>query len=364
MSARYELVTDARIEQMLRGRSRGPDAGLLGEVLRLVDATPQPDRRVWMSGRLPGRTLALAALLVLLGALAGAAIIGGLNKRPAPPSVMPQYHHNGSILVLDGGVPRQIVKIGGEQTAVRAEIPYVGNVGRISWSPDGMQVAYSHPDAVWVLDVGTGEQRNLFECPLHNDRCIGAWSPLGTEIAVANGGTIFVITPDGASRSRFSPGVGTIYALSWAPDGSQLAFSTDGFTDFGSSTLFVVNRDGTGLHALPDAAFPASTIFDVAWSPDGSRIAFIDSGEAWSNLDGWHLAVVTVAPDGRQRSVLADAGSCFCLGAGPSGLTWSPDGTRLAVGRVGEGLYLFGPDGTDYGKVSDAWEYPDWRPVP
>ena len=76
------------------------------------------------------------------------------------------------------------------------------------------------------------------------------------------------------------------------------------------------------------------------------------------------LSLVGIDPDGRHREVIADAGACFCIGFNVGGLAWAPDGTLLAVGKPGEGLFLIGTDGSLVRKVAEEWEYPAWRPVP
>jgi hypothetical protein len=78
--------------------------------------------------------------------------------------------------------------------------------------------------------------------------------------------------------------------------------------------------------------------------------------------------VDVVAPDGSGRRELLPAGRCFCLGLWP-GLTWSPDGTQLALVIPGpeghEGLYVADADGSHLRLVRDgAWGRPSWQPVP
>jgi hypothetical protein len=81
MTAGSPLVTDAQIEGMLRDRSVSPPPLLLGDVLRLVDATPQRRALPW---QVPGRSrwlLAFAVLALLVVALAGAIAIGSRPPR-------------------------------------------------------------------------------------------------------------------------------------------------------------------------------------------------------------------------------------------------------------------------------------------
>jgi eukaryotic-like serine/threonine-protein kinase len=97
------------------------------------------------------------------------------------------------------------------------------------------------------------------------------------------------------------------------------ALSPDGewiaFTTSGREDLFVVRSDGTGFRQLTDDAFRDR---GVSWSPDGKRLAF------YSNREGEYQAF-TVRPDGSELKRVT---------ALPGGLTfpsWSPDGAELVA---------------------------------
>lgn len=356
-------VTDAQIEAMLRTRASEPDAALLGDIVRSVEALRQ--RRGWLrwpvvrsSGdRWPRSVVLVAALVLLAVGLVGAVVVGRLVNPPPPP--MPTYHHNGVILVMHGGLPAQVVNISHDAPADRVQLPLIGNIARLSWSPDGMQFASTNPGAVRVTDIQTGTTHELVVC---HSLCVAAWSPDGSEIAVGGGGHIEFLTPDGTSVSSFSIPDKT-YAVTWSPDGGRLAFVTDGFTDFTSSAMYIVNRDGSGLRELTEAAAPGTAIFDLAWAPDDSRIAFINTSVFTADA-GWTMTLVGINPDGSHRAEIAPAGGCWCLGLSPSGLAWSPDGTTIALGKPGEGLFLVNPDTGEARSIATEWENPAWRPVP
>jgi dipeptidyl aminopeptidase/acylaminoacyl peptidase len=363
------MNTDELLKRGLMQRAAGNADGFLEQIVGAVGAAPQRRALPWHVPARPRWLLAFALLALLVAALAGAIAIGSRPPKPSPPSgPMSRYHHNGSILVMSGGQPVQLVAIGAGAPATPVELPAVDGVGRISWSPDGMQFAYSlpdavRPDAVWIADLATGSTRSIFECAPSLGRCIPAWSPDGTEIAVSRGAYVLLLTPDGATIATLSLTAGPIAALVWAPDGSRLAIATNGFAVGATSTVYVVNRDGTRLHPLIDAAAPRTAIFDLAWAPDGTRIDFINTS-TWDDKSGWKLTLAGIDPDGTHRADIADAGGCFCLGLNPSGLAWSPDGTIIALGKPGDGLFLLRPDGSDIGQVSSHWENPAWRPVP
>jgi hypothetical protein len=80
------------------------------------------------------------------------------------------------------------------------------------------------------------------------------------------------------------------------------------------------------------------------------------------------LHITTIAPDGTGVTRLADIGSCICVGF-QAGLTWSPDGTTLAVNAIFPprpgGLYEINADGTRLRLLATGAEGPiGWQPLP
>lgn len=94
--------------------------------------------------------------------------------------------------------------------------------------------------------------------------------------------------------------------------------------------IYLVNKDGGGLVRLTQGEFPS-------FSPDGTNIAFTRNGQ-----------VHVMDADGTGISRVTDQARA------PSGLAWSPDGTRIAfVGtRSGEpGLIIVNSDGGSVPRV-------------
>lgn len=87
MSNRPDHLSDDVITQFLRTRSADPDLGLLNDLMRTVEATPQD--RPWLGLRpiqLPPRTLLIVAIALLLATMGAIAVGAGL-LRPDPTSV-------------------------------------------------------------------------------------------------------------------------------------------------------------------------------------------------------------------------------------------------------------------------------------
>ena len=290
-----------------------------------------------------------------------------------------------------------------------------------SWSPDGREIVVSTASwsevasrsgqgELWAIDVSSGARRRI-ETP--GDAVQPRWSPHGQRIAywsVSGGGQrdVFTVAAAGGGAVAVTTDAAIDWDPVWSPDGRRLTFSSDrggtmnlwrveldeaggkvlgppvplsvpsgwaghaslsgdgrtlayanrevrttlmrvaldpargrvsgsaavvlrgslelrdqalspdgewiAFTTSGREDLFVVRADGTGFRQLTDDAFRDR---GVTWSPDGRRLAF------YSNREDDYQAF-TVRPDGSELKRVT---------ALPGGLTfpsWSPDGAEIA----------------------------------
>lgn len=245
---------------------------------------------------------------------------------------------------------------------------------------------------------GSGEQR--ITDGTHFDG-YGAWSPDGNRIAFTSnrGGVtgIYTMRADGSDvvQVPIPPGFGAAYVMSWSsknvlaysvvtdpsqegnmvtipvrggtpytlqtdqmfatgdwsPDGSRIAFVST--RDGGTSHVFVINADGTGLTEITKLAGSAEGA--PSWSADGRHIAFM---RAFSGTDGiWY-----VNPDGSNPvQVTNKVGDAY-----PS---WSPDGSRIAFTSTRDGggdLYVVNADGSNLQRLTNTGVYrtgTKWRKV-
>lgn len=123
--------------------------------------------------------------------------------------------------------------------------------------------------------------------------------------------------------------------------------SSDDDAELPDFELFVVNPDGSGLIQITDGP---GAVGEPRWSPDGESIAFI-----WT-LDGTDSQVWIAARDGSNLRMLRDT-----EGLSFAGLSWSPDGTRLAYTDNGSIHILDLTTGTDHRLVKGSW--PAWSMV-
>jgi Tol biopolymer transport system component len=130
---------------------------------------------------------------------------------------------------LNGGAPRRL-------TSYR-----FGQTWSASWFPDGRRIAYSHEDALTILDLESGREQRVI-------------SPI-------------------AGRLVRTPAV--------SPDGSRIVFQV-----FRAGAWILNLRDDSMECVLPD---PSAEEF--AWAPDGRRFAF------HSRRDGeWGVYVLSASP--------------------------------------------------------------------
>jgi Tol biopolymer transport system component len=178
------------------------------------------------------------------------------------------------VIKVDGSGARQV-------TGQNA--PAGSQDGEGSWSPDGKHLVFqrnlntsTNSTAIYSIALdGTHLQQVT---PWTLSAGDPSWSPDGTLILFQSPAepTPFVeqhietIHPDGTGLTQLTTGMSALpdgrqgsFHPSWSPDGSQIVF-----THFPASTvhgdLFVMNRDGSGLHSIGATALSESA---AEWGP-------------------------------------------------------------------------------------------------
>ena len=173
-----------------------------------------------------------------------------------------------------------------------------------TWSPDGKRFAYVYTD--WDrrksnLHLGRFGEEDVESLPYGG---APAWSPDGSEIACsvshALGARLTFINVRTRDRERPLPdkALRWQYLPSWSAAGDRLAISGnrhpipaildrdlhEAWRD--KTTVYIVNRDGTGLRQLLEEAGPNISV--AALSPDGSKVLYgqeINGNEQLFKLD-------------------------------------------------------------------------------
>jgi len=238
----------------------------------------------------------------------------------------------------------------------------VGCTGTPAVSPNGRRIAFAaegppiglhlmNADGTQDLGLGNGEDFDWYP----------AWSLDGSKLAVISTtrgpdttSSLWVMNADG-SDARYI--VSPAHWPTWRPNGRQLAY------EGGDCQIWIVNLDGSHAHPLRQGGCDADTLqYQPAWSAATGRIA--TSSQVPLAGGGWARRILTMDMDGSDPRVLTN-------GASDVQPAWSPDGTRLTYiqGRYvfSEQLYLsdlviVASDGTDQRTLltSDLIQHPTW----
>src|SRR5438093_120488 len=167
------------------------------------------------------------------------------------------------------------------------------------------------------------DSRNLAQVePLYGAARTGdqaiAWSPNGASIAVVGESVLTILDAASGREDRAWPLQGYAEAVAWSPDGAYIAVSTleslygpirlTVYSDQGADRGSWIAHDNYGAEGL-------------AWSPDGSRLL---------STAGGHGGQFAIWETGSWRELLR-RDDVLTTGSSAS---WSPDGTRFALGGV------------------------------
>jgi TolB protein len=222
------------------------------------------------------------------------------------------------------------------------------------WSPNRRRIAFvSHrdtvvvggerarPGALYVMDAdGSSAVRIAGPNGIHEAGCPD-WSPDGSRIVhskyAADTGTLslFLIRANGAGETRLTFGGGHALEPRWSPDGRTIAFLTVDPAG-GRYELRTIGADGGAWGQLSSPC--EHDVAGLSWSPDGTRIALTCGGDRESAVYVMRAngtSPVRISPPAGPGQYVVDTSP-----------TWSPDGSRLAIARhvTGDELEVFTVD--------------------
>ncbi|MCR4413699.1 MAG: protein kinase [Thermoguttaceae bacterium] len=194
----------------------------------------------------------------------------------------------------------------------------------LAWSPDGKTIAVGlrkdlpgvpfGRGRVVLFSADTGEQ--IAALPYADWGCDGvAWRPDGKRLA-ATGKRLRVW--DAALREVPHPIDKPAVCLAWSPDGSQLAIADGNTPDHGDGSITIY--DAASWAPLVEIVQPWDDVATLAWHPRWPRLA---SGSQRGTVHIWDTTT------GQQ--VLALETSAEEVYHRIQQLDWSPDGLRLAA---------------------------------
>ena len=256
------------------------------------------------------------------------------------------------------------------------------------WSPDGKKIAFvkeveeevevgSLPDEtttrlIQKVVVMDADGCNQVELPVPKGKYAyePTWSANGEKIAFwypAEDGGIYFTNADGTGMPKrlTTPGLTGFEARpEWSPDGTQIAFQSNGQDDW--ADIYVMDVSPEGDTSRPQRLTDDDLLYaeEPSWSPDGTEIAFNSRGDIYKiDVNTLKETRLTNNQDHEHDP------------------TWSPDGEHIAFVRdnsatSSSAIYVMRSDGSDLSLVRDfplgdgEMEYdgrtirPDWRPLP
>jgi serine/threonine protein kinase/Tol biopolymer transport system component len=181
---------------------------------------------------------------------------------------------------------QQVSSSGGE--AGQVATPF-GDTPLFDISPDGSSLLVGNEDApaaevptaeipVWLLPLPAGPPRRFGAVMAHD----GTWSPDGTRIVYANGSDLYGARSDASDTHKLVRVEGIPSHPRFSPDGTRLRFDV---ASEGSSSIWEVASNGTGLHPLLSGGTRPSRECCGNWTPDGTFFVFErlrdDASDIW-----------------------------------------------------------------------------------
>ncbi len=246
-----------------------------------------------------------------------------------------------------------------------------------AWSPDGTKLAFvsmfqRHPEIYVLVDFQTYLQRLTDNS--YSDTA-PSWSPDGTRIAFASdrGGDdeLYVMNADGTGVTQLTDNDDKqAYGPTWSPDGRRIAYQSGASFDTGGHyDIYIINEDGSGNVKLTSHDIIATTRLNgvLTWSPDGTRIAYL------SNLNGQYQVYIMNSDGTDQVGLNVEDCRSYAAARGydphwsheDTGISWSPDGSRLVLSCLDSNLRLIDPSGetqTEFYACNDQVSAPEWSP--
>ena len=198
------------------------------------------------------------------------------------------------------------------------------------WSPTGEQILFTSDrggiEELYLMDPDGTNVRQVFKKLIGRE--FPTWSPDGKALAYHRFHTLSIYTAssDGKDEEELTDGLWP----AWSSDGSEIAFMAAKFAWAENGNLGLPNVRVKIINLqthVEEALLPEEIrMFDPAWAPDSTQIAFSSRGvqEKGRGIGGT-MGIHVVNRDGSELRRIIDAGD----GMAAFNPTWSPDGNEL-----------------------------------
>ena len=202
----------------------------------------------------------------------------GRDQLTSEPSndTSPAFSPDGSSIAFesdrDGSTEIYVMDRSGNQ--VRRLTTDPAQDGAPAWSPDGRRLAFtSNRNSRAATDIYTMDARDGSDVRRLTDDLANwapQYSPDGRSIAIQVNQDIVVVDLATGERRQLTEGPANGMNPTWSPDGRYLAFVT---TRNRRAEIFTMQADGANPQVL--VSMPRGGAIDPRWSPDGTRVAFV-----------------------------------------------------------------------------------------
>jgi len=226
-----------------------------------------------------------------------------------------------------------------------------GEIANVVYSPTADRLAVATKMGVWIYRLDDLDNGRLLAHTYDVNSV--SWSPDGSQLASSSDDSIVRIwdVASGVEVSSLEHVGRTVRSVNWSPDGSQLASATVDFQREGGDVYIWDVATGEVVRKFNGYTWSFTS---VSWSPDGTQVASgTDDGWVyiWNVLSGeevitpqnnWYVNSVSWSPDGSQ--VASGSGEAIWIWDAASGaavgrlnlsvnsVSWSPDGSQVASG--------------------------------
>jgi hypothetical protein len=224
--------------------------------------------------------------------ISSVATVKGVPDRPAV------WVGSDRVAYLDHGT----LTVFGLHTPVKLTETYKVDQGNLAGSADGQLLAAQTTAGSSVIDLATGSPRTQ----LPQGATGFTWSSKGdlAFLLQHDAGSDLYLSIAGKYARVASSSNGQAWSdLNWAPDATSLLLASKPTAGAGSTSLLLINRDGSNPTAFGS---PQTEYSSPQWSPAGDLVLFIRRDDATGARVFWTATAMPSASDGAEQLALAE----------------------------------------------------------